>query len=218
MKESIATRASGDDASLELGKVLGQSIAFGIIAGRCSAAQAAAIRKAREEKIHARFGLTWREFCPKHLKMSGAQADLFVRLLEEFGPVYFEHTQSVRISAKVYRQVAPFIQDKTLHYGEEVLELNPVNVRKVAEAVCEPQRKLPAPAGTAPEETAAAPAFADRLTALERHIAETVAEFREVAKAAREVTPPAVAESRFRGALLHMTTELKRVGLENGVV
>jgi hypothetical protein len=232
MKESIATRASGDDASLELGKVLGQSIAFGTIAGRCSAAQAAAIRKVRDDKVHARFGLTWREFCSKHFKMSGAQADLFVRLLEEFGPEYFEHTQFVRISADNYRLVAPFIRDKTLHHGAEVLELNSANVRKVAEAVRAPQRRLPAPApiapeepaaapeepAAAPEEPAAAPVFADRLSGLERRIAETVADFREVGRAARQAPPSLVAESQFRGALARMTIELKRVGLENGIV
>ena len=232
MKESIATRASGDDASLELGKVLGQSIAFGTIAGRCSAAQAAAIRKVRDDKVHTRFGLTWREFCSKHFRMSGAQADLFVRLLEEFGPEYFEHTQSVRISADIYRLVAPFIEDKTLHHGGEVLELNSANVRKVAEAVRAPQRRLPAPASiapeepaaapeepaAAPEEPAAAPVFADRLSVLERRIAETVADFREVGRAARQAPPSLVAESQFRGAMARMTIELKRVGLENGIV
>ena len=63
MKQAITEYAPDDGVPFESGKVLGQSIAFGAIAGRCSAAQAAAIRQARNEKIHASFGLTWKEFC-----------------------------------------------------------------------------------------------------------------------------------------------------------
>ncbi len=93
MKKSIVRRAPADEVVLGLGKVLGQSVAFGIVAGPCSAAQAAAIRQARNEKIHASVGLTWKEFCPRHLKMGRTQADVFISLLEEFGPDYFERTQ-----------------------------------------------------------------------------------------------------------------------------
>ena len=140
MKKSMVKRAQADEAALELGKVLGQSLAFGIVAGRCSAAQAAALRQVRGEKIYKRFGLTWREFCPKHLKMSGTQADEIVRLLDEFGPEYFEHTESVRISGDTYRLVAPFIQEKALRVEGEVLELNSANVQEVARRVRDSRR------------------------------------------------------------------------------
>jgi hypothetical protein len=59
MKKSIVRQARADEALLDLGKVLGQSLALGTVAGRCSAAQAAALRQARGEKTHRRFGLTW---------------------------------------------------------------------------------------------------------------------------------------------------------------
>ena len=146
MKKSMIKRAPADEAALELGKILGQSVAFGTVAGRCSAAQAAALRQARAEKAYRRFGLTWNEFCPKHLRMSGSQADEIIRLLQEFGPEYFEHTESVHISADTYRLVAPFIQDKALRVEDEVLELNSANVQKVARSVRGLQRALPPPA------------------------------------------------------------------------
>ena len=44
MKKSIVKQVQADEALLDLGKVLGQSLAFGTVAGRCSAAQAAALR------------------------------------------------------------------------------------------------------------------------------------------------------------------------------
>jgi hypothetical protein len=226
MKKSIVRRAPADEVVLGLGKVLGQSVAFGIVAGRCSAAQAAALHKARSEKAYRRFGLTWKEFCPKHLRMSGTQADEIIRLLQEFGPEYFEHTESVHISADTYRLVAPFIQDKALRVEDEVLELNSANVQKVARSVRGSQRALPPPAGPeaapepapAPEAPAAAPALSDRIDALHRHAMGIAAEFREVAKDCREAEDRTALESMFRSTLVLACCELTRVGLENGVV
>jgi hypothetical protein len=218
MKKVTTGLASRDGVSFELGKVLGQGIAFGTIAGRRSAAQAAAIRQARNEKVHEHFDLTWKEFCPKHLRMSGTQADTFIRLLEEFGPHYFEHTQSVRISADTYRLVAPFIQDKALYVEGEMLELNSANVQKVAQSVRGSRKALMPPAEPAPPEPAATPAPSDRLAALDRSVTEIVAEFREAAKARREVKPSLLYESELRGTLSRLRAELKLVGLEIGVV
>ncbi len=216
MKELTKRQAPTNDALLELGKVLGQGVAFGAIAGRCSAAQAAAIRKVRNEKVHLHFNLTWNEFCPKHLMMSGSQADTFIRLLEEFGPEYFEHTQSVRISADQYRLVAPFIVDRALHIEGEVLDLNSANVQKVARTVRESQLALLPPA----EVPAEVPhvSVADRLAALDLRVKETVAEFREAARSVRGAGRPVLSESMFRGAFIRLSSEMKRVGLENGIV
>src|SRR5271157_5578871 len=150
MKKSIIRKAQADEAVLTLGKVLGQSLAFGTVAGRCSAAQAAALQQARADKVHRRFGLTWKEFCPKHLRMSGTQADEIIRLLHEFGPEYFENTESVRISPDTYRLVAPLIQDKALRVDGEVLELNSANVQRVARTLRGSQRALPPPAEALP--------------------------------------------------------------------
>jgi hypothetical protein len=218
MTEVTTQHASDDGASFELGKILGQSQAFGAIAGRCSAAQAAAIRQARNEKIHASLGLKWREFCPRHLKMSGAQADVFISLLEEFGPEYFEHTQSVRISPGTYRLVAPCIKDKALHVGGEALELNSANVQKVAQSMRESRKALMPPAEPAPPEPEPTPPPEERLATLIRHAAETVSEFREVAKVRRDAKQRLVFESRLRGVLIVLCAELKGVGLEIGVM
>ena len=217
MKEVTTKRAPGDGASFEFGKVLGQSQAFGAIAGRCSAAQAAAIRQARNDKIHASLGLTWREFCPRHLKMSRAQADVFINLLEEFGPDYFEHTHSVRISAGTYRLVAPYIKDKALHVEGEALELNSANVQKVAQSVRESRKALMPPAEPEPP-AAPAPLPEERLATLSRHAAEIVPEFREVAKVRRDAKQRPLFESQLRGVLIGLCAELRRAGMEIGVV
>jgi hypothetical protein len=222
MQKVNAKHAPGDGVSFELGKVAGQSIAFGTIAGRCSAAQAAAIRQARHEKLHASLGLTWREFCPRHLKMSGAQADVFIGLLEEFGPDYFEHTQSVRISAGAYRLVAPFIKDKALQVDGEVLELNSANVQKVAQSVRDSQKALMPPAEAEAAVLAPAPAPApgplERLAVLGRHATDVLAEFREVSRFRRAPDVSPIWESQLRATLARVHAELERVGLEMGLV
>jgi hypothetical protein len=218
MKELTEGQASSNYALLRLGTVLGQSIAFGTIAGRCSAAQAAAIRQTRNEKLHIGLNLTWKEFCPLHLKMSGTQADAFIRLLEEFGPAYFEHTQLARISAETYRVVAPFISDQALHLEGEVLELNSANVQKVAQSVRDSRKALMPPAEPAPPEPAAAPTPAEGLAALSRHAIDIAAEFREVAKARRHGQVSLIWESQLRGTLVSLCCDLERVGLEMGVV
>ncbi|HMD69835.1 MAG TPA: hypothetical protein VKF41_00745 [Bryobacteraceae bacterium] len=230
MKKSIIRKAQADEAVLTLGKVLGQSMAFGTIAGRCSAAQAAALQQARTEKAYRSFGLTWKEFCPKHLRMSGTQADEIIRLLREFGPEYFENTESVRISPDTYRLVAPYIQEKTLRVEGETLELNSANVQKVAKCVRESQRALPPPAepepAPAPAATpaleaavpAACPSLSDRIDALYRHSMGIAAEFREVAKDCRQADQSPIFHSMLRSTITLACCEMRRVSLENGVV
>ena len=48
---------------LELGIMPGQRRAFGLVAGRCSAAQAECLRKVRDEKTYLKFAANWAGFC-----------------------------------------------------------------------------------------------------------------------------------------------------------
>src|SRR5215831_17695696 len=73
------------DELIRLGSDLGQNVAFGLIAGRCSAAQAEGPRRLRNERVYKRVTEHSRDFCPGHLRMSGAQADRIIRLFEKFG-------------------------------------------------------------------------------------------------------------------------------------
>jgi hypothetical protein len=118
----------------------------------------------------------------------------------------------------MYRLVAPFIVEKALHIEGEVLELNSANVQKVARSVRESRRALMPPAEAAPEEPAAVPMLSDRLAALDRRVTEIVAEFREVAKDAREAENPPALRSLFSATVIRLGCELKQVSLENGVV
>jgi hypothetical protein len=132
------------DEMLDLGMILGQNQAFGFLAGRCSAAQAETIRRLRNEKLYKRVTEHWKEFCPRYLKMSGTQADSIIRLWEEFGAGYFEIAQLTRVSPETYRAVAPAVENGVLSLNGEQIELTIENSRKVAAAVSEVRRSLPA--------------------------------------------------------------------------
>jgi len=125
---------------LDLGVVLGQNNTFALLAGRCSAAQAAAMRRVREERIYKCCSGSWEAFCGAYLKISRSEADKLIRLLEEFGPRYFEVAQLTRISPEAYRAIAPAVEDGALHHNGEAIELNPENAGKVAAAVAELRR------------------------------------------------------------------------------
>ncbi len=137
--------------ALNVGMSLGENHAFGLVAARCSAAQAQSIRRIREERLYRSVTPDWRDFCARYLSMSGTQADRIIRLFEEFGPGYFELAQLTRISPETYRAIEPAVKDGGLHLEGEVIELNPENARKVATAVAK-LRKTATPAKKQPRQ------------------------------------------------------------------
>jgi hypothetical protein len=60
----------------------------------------------RENKLYKRVSPDWREFCDGYLNINRGQADHIIRLLDEFGPGYFELAQLTRISPETYRAIA----------------------------------------------------------------------------------------------------------------
>ena len=142
-EESLGELPADSAALLELGVALGQNHAFGLIAGRCSAAQAEGLWRLREEKLYKHCTEKWDDFCPRFLKISRSEADRTIKLWEEFGVAYFELSQLTRVSPETFRAIAPAIQDGALHYNGEVIDLNSGNSHKVATAVAELRRAIP---------------------------------------------------------------------------
>jgi hypothetical protein len=147
MEEPISELPAEVSELLDLGRILGENHAFGVVAGRCTAAQAAGLLRLREGKAYLKCAPNWDAFCDQHLKMCRSEVDKFIRLWEEFGLGYFELAQLTRISADTYRAVAPSIKDGALMHNGEIIELNPENSRKVAAAIAEVRRALPAAKG-----------------------------------------------------------------------
>jgi hypothetical protein len=142
-KDIVPKSETVNDALLELGIIVGQSQTFGVLAGRCSAAQAQAIRRVREEKLYKGRCEKWEDFCPRYLRMCRAEADRIIRLLDEFGPAYFEFSHVARISPVVYRTIAPAVSEGVLHHNGEAIALTAENSRKVAAVIAEVRSALP---------------------------------------------------------------------------
>jgi len=194
-------------AAVDLGSIVGQNLSFALLAGRCSAAQAAALKTLRDSKLYRRLTPEWREFCDRYLKMSRAHADQLIRLLDEFGPGYFELAQLTRISPATYRAVAPSIRDGALRHQGNSIELSVENSRELAAAVADMRRAQPAKTPAPPVEMHV------RLRALDRRCTRLLNEFAEIARQER------CGENflAFTSVVSRMASALRRLELECGV-
>lgn len=205
MKNTIPELPAEAAGLLDLGSVLGQNLSFSLVSGRCSAAQAAALRTLRETKLYRRVTPDWREFCPRYLRMSRAQVDHLIRLLEEFGPGYFEVAQLTRVSPETYRAIAPSVKNGVLQYQGNSIELSVENSRRVVAAVAEMRRARPVKKRTVEMHV--------RIRELDKRCTAMLDEFREIARLER------CGENflAFTSVLSRMIDGVRRLGLECGV-
>lgn len=206
--DNIPELPHADAELLDLGAVIGQNHSFGLIAGRCTAAQAASLWKLREERKYLRVSPNWREFCAGHLKIAQTQADEIIRLWQEFGTGYFELAQLTRISPQVFRAIAPAIREGVLHTGEKAIELSVENSREVAAAVAELRRRLPS------KKPARQLSVPQRLAKLDQLCSRVAAEFADISRRERQ------GENwlQFTGILMRWSEALRRIEMENGIV
>lgn len=181
MELTLPELSAEDADKIDLGFALGEQHAFGLVAGRTAAAQAATLKRLRDEKKYKKVAPHWKDFCPRFLKMSGSQADKIIHLFDEFGPGYFEVAQLTRISADTYRAIAPSIKDGALHLKGEAIQLEPRNAQKVAQAVAELRGALPAPAPPATKKTRALET-PERLADIDKRCDAIVSELREISR------------------------------------
>jgi len=140
--------AAGQPAprDLELGQWLGRREAFGLIAGRCSAADIECLRRIRDEKMYRDRARNWDEFCTEHIGASRRRVDESIRHLEEFGPAFFHAAQLTRITAEEFRAIAPDVSTEGVRLDGEVIAFVPEERRRVAAAIAELGRRSEAAA------------------------------------------------------------------------
>jgi hypothetical protein len=204
-EEQVAPLSPADEALLDLGIVLGQTQAFGMVAGRCTAAQALGLKRLREEKLYRHCAQTWEDFCRGYLQISKREADRTICLFDEFGPDYFDLSALTRISPETYRAIAPAVKDGALHFNGEAIPLQPENSRKVTAAVAELRRTI--------QFLGRNLRITDRIVELDKRCTAIIADFDEISR------DDALLESRmlFNSTLSRARDELARVALENGV-
>jgi hypothetical protein len=119
------------DANLD--RWLGRREAFGLIAGRCSAAEVESLR-IHDEKLYRGRARTWEEFCSQ-IGVSRRNVERSIRDLEEFGPTFFHLAQLTHLKPEEYRAIAAHITEEGVHLEGEVIALLPENTDKVTAAV-----------------------------------------------------------------------------------
>ena len=81
-KEKSIENDQSQEAVMNLGAWLGRHQAFGLIANRCSAADAECLKAIRDGGEYRQLGLTWEQFCTKHAGVSRVHAERQIHYLE----------------------------------------------------------------------------------------------------------------------------------------
>jgi hypothetical protein len=164
---------SGDPAGFDLRRMVGRREALAAISGKCSAAEALTFRRIRDGKEYKALNLTWEECCAK-LGVNRRQVERVLKLLDEFGPQYFEVARLAHVTIDEYRAIAPHISGEGVNLNGAVIALLPENREQVSAAVAElVEREKPATEEKAPLSLDAILKRCDALTAaVERMTAE----------------------------------------------
>jgi hypothetical protein len=117
-----AGSTSADKALFDLGTWLGRHQALGMVANRCSAADAECLRSIRHGGQYKKLGMTWERFCSERAGISRAQADRLIRQLEEFGANYFRLAEVMDVSPETYRLIAGSVSDAGIQVDGETVE------------------------------------------------------------------------------------------------
>jgi hypothetical protein len=121
--------------ALELGVWLGRHQAWALVASRCSAADAHALRVIRDENLYRHVGLNWEQFCKQHAGCSYKTADRIINRFREFGESYFNLSQIVNIPESEYRALQPAIADNAIEFDGRRIAINRENTEQLIEAV-----------------------------------------------------------------------------------
>ena len=143
-----------DSPQEQLLKLIGARHAFGVMAGRCTAADAGILRDIRDNKRYIPFSETWDNFCARHLRMSKRNANRLIALLNELGPGFFALAHLTQMTPEEFRRFRPSVQENRLEYRGEAIALIEENAGRLADVVGEMRQaaELPEPRSAMEEE------------------------------------------------------------------
>ena len=136
MSEKLPSKQK-QESTLEVGKWIGRSQALGVVAAKCTAADAQCMKRLRDEKAHRKLGLTWTEFCRRELGATRPTVDRTIRLLEDYGPAYFRLNEFVRLGEPEYRRIAAAVSENAIRVNREEIPLSQENSGRISAAVKE---------------------------------------------------------------------------------
>jgi hypothetical protein len=135
MKRKQEVEKSGGAPPIDVGAWIGRGQAFGIMAGKCAAAQAECLRTMKRDRMHERLGITWEQFCEKHIGVSRSYVHRLIQRLEEFGPDYFRIDEVVPLSPESYRLIAGSVREGAIEIEGEAVPITQDNAVRIHRAV-----------------------------------------------------------------------------------
>jgi hypothetical protein len=119
----------------DLGTWLGRKQAFGLMAGKCSAADAECLRTIRDHKLYRSLRISWKQFCQERIGISQPVVDKIIHQLEEFGPAFFQLAGVMRITADEYRVIAASVSHEGVLCNGERIPITVENAPRLTRAV-----------------------------------------------------------------------------------
>jgi hypothetical protein len=153
---NAADSTAPNDTQYELGLWLGRHQAFALVANRCSAADAHALRVIRDQNLYRQRGLNWEQFCKLHAGCSYKTADRIIDRLREFGDTYFNLSQIVNIPVPEYRALQPAIHENAIEFDGRRIEINRENTEELIGVVKTLRARLQKTGDAAPRDPLAA--------------------------------------------------------------
>lgn len=133
--EDVSKTGDITEPGIELGKWMGRREAFGLIAGRCSAAEVESLRRIHDDRLYEGLHCTWDEFCARNLGVAPRTVERDLANLRRFGPAFFTLRQLTRVSVREYQAIAPQVSEDGVRVNGAVVALLPENSEALAGAV-----------------------------------------------------------------------------------
>jgi len=206
MNDTVEVNIADQQGAIELGILLGEQKAFGMIAGRCSAAQAECLRRVKEEKLYLKVAQSWDEYCERYLKISRRNADRFIFYLKKYGVLYYEVAAMTGLTPGAYGRIEKSVRQDGIHVGGEIIALIPANTERVIDAVARLHAE-----GDAHESPGQTP-VQKQLSELTRRGHQLAKAFRRLARSANDVE-----RSVMHGCVEEVARDLGRILAEYSV-
>jgi hypothetical protein len=116
---------------VDAGLLTGRQQAFAMIASKCTYAQAVCLKQIHTTRAYEQFGLSWEDFCSKHVGISRVHAERIIHRLDEFGEAWFRLSALARISTDLFREIHDRVTADTIELDGEQIPLIPANTQKI---------------------------------------------------------------------------------------
>lgn len=114
---------------------LGRREAFGLVAGRCSAADVECLRQIRDNKLYLENSKNWDEFCRVHLRTSRRKIDTALGQLERHGRTFFHATQMLRLTEAEFCAIKEHLTEEGAMLDGDLVAWTPENGPRIAEGL-----------------------------------------------------------------------------------